>query len=81
MCFSNGNSVYVEYGDVCKIGDKVGMLLDFKDTGLDVSFFVNKTFLGVAFKSLPIDSYFPSALILFDDCKVRIDNQVNVPEY
>ena len=57
------------------------MLLDFKDTGLDVSFFVNKTFLGVAFKSLPIDSYFPSALILFDDCKVRIDNQVNVPEY
>ncbi len=81
ICFNNGTQVYSEYGDVCKMGDKVGILLDFKDSGLDVSFFVNTIYFGVAFKNLPKDSYYPCALICYDNCKVKINNQVKIPEH
>lgn len=61
------------------MGDVIGVLMEFKDSGLEVSFFVNKINCGVAFKSLPRDSYYPCALICYDNCKVRINNQVKIP--
>lgn len=81
ICNNSGSPVYSDYGDVCKMGDKVGVLLDFKETGLDVSFFVNKVYFGVAFKNLPKNAYYPCALICYDNCKVKINNQVKIPDH
>ncbi len=81
ICNNNGTAALNNYGKNCKMGDVIGILMDFKDTGLEVSFFVNKVCFGVAFKSLPLDSYYPCALICYDNCKVKINNQVKIPNH
>jgi hypothetical protein len=62
------------------MGDKVGILMEFTEKGLDISFYINKLFLGVAFKGLPPNTYYPCALLLYDGAKVRITNRVPLPE-
>lgn len=79
ICNKNGTTTYSDYGNGCKMGDVIGILMDFKESGLDVSFFVNKVHFGIAFKSLPKDFYYPCALICYDNCKVKINNQVKIP--
>lgn len=70
----------MDYGDICKMGDKIGMLMEFNENGLDVSFFINKMDLGVAFKSLPLNTYYPCALLLYDGSKVKLTNRVPLPD-
>ncbi len=85
---ANGKVELVEYGDITKIGDKVGVMMEFYPSGLDISFFINKVNMGVAFKGLPVDSnsnsnsgkvYFPAVVLGFDGTRVRITNNVGFP--
>jgi hypothetical protein len=70
----------VNYGEICKINDKVGILMEFNETGVDVSFYVNKINMGVAFKNLPIDYYFPCCVLYFDGSKVKLESSVPFPD-
>jgi hypothetical protein len=70
----------VEYGDITKMGDRVGILIEFQSTGLDISFFINKINMGIAFKNLPINTYYPSVVLGFDGTRVRITNRVRFPD-
>ena len=76
----NGTSQNIDYGDICKMGDKVGMLLEFNSTGLDVSFFINKLDLGIAFKGLPHNIYHPCVVLYYDGAKVKVTNRVPLPD-
>jgi len=61
------------------MGDKVGLLVEFNSKGVDVSFFINKLNLGVAFKNLPLGTYYPCVLLYYDGAKVKISNRVPLP--
>jgi hypothetical protein len=69
----------LDYGDVCKMGDKIGMLLEFNEDGLDVSFFLNGIDLGVAFQKLPKNKYFPCVVMLYEGTKVKMSNDIPFP--
>lgn len=69
-----------EYGTNCKIHDSVGMLLEFHTKGLDVSFFINKINMGVAFKGLPFQTFYPCVALGFDSSRVRIVNEAAFPD-
>ena len=77
---ASGKVEVVEYGDITKIGDKVGVLIEFNKTGVDISFYINKIDMGVAFKNLPLRTYFPAAVLGFDGTKVKITNNVGFPD-
>lgn len=63
------------------MGDKIGILMEFNEGGVDISFFINKLDLGVAFKALLGNvSYYPCALLLYDGAKVRLTNKVPFPD-
>lgn len=62
------------------MGDKIGILMEFSDKGLDVSFFINKLDLGVAFKNLPHNTYYPCALLLYEGAKVKLTNRIPLPD-
>jgi hypothetical protein len=62
------------------MGDKIGVLLEFTQKGLDVSFFINKLDLGVAFKSLPLTTYYPCVLLYYEGAKVKVSNRVPLPD-
>lgn len=62
------------------MGDRVGVLMEFKEKGLDVSFYINDTYLGLAFKELPQDTYYPCAVLYYESAKVKITNKVCIPE-
>ncbi len=78
---NKGEIEIIDYGDICKINDKIGLLLEFTDKGLDVSFFLNKIDLGIAFKDLPVNYYYPCVILLYEGAKVRIKNRVPLPDY
>ncbi len=69
-----------EYGAPCKIGDVVGMMLEFSIKGLDISFYVNKINMGVAFKNLPLQTYYPCAVLGFDSSKVTLNKLALFPD-
>jgi hypothetical protein len=69
-----------EYGTNCKIHDSVGMLLEFHLKGVDVSFFINKINMGIAFKQLPLHTYHPCVALGFDSSRVRIINDASFPD-
>ncbi len=80
MFYNNGAVEKVDYGDVSKMGDKIGILMEFNDKGLDVSFFINKIDMGVAFKSISHNTYFPCVLLYYDGAKVKVMNRVPIPD-
>jgi hypothetical protein len=77
---AQGKVELTEYGDVCKMGDRVGILVEFTGQGVDISFYINKINMGVAFKSLPQNTYYPGVALGFDSTKVRITNKVGYPD-
>ena len=54
--------------------------MEFTELGLDVSFFINKINLGVAYKSLPFNTYYPCVVLGFDGTRVKMINKVSFPE-
>jgi hypothetical protein len=61
------------------MGDRIGMLLEFNESGLDVSFFINDVDLGIAFSGLKKNKYFPCVIMLYEGTKVEISNLVPFP--
>ena len=80
MFYQNNAVQQTEYGDFSKMGDKIGILMEFNDKGLDVSFFINKIDMGIAFRSLPPNTYYPCALLYYDGAKVKVMNRVPLPD-
>lgn len=70
----------LKYGEPTKCGDRVGILLEFKNNGLDVSYFINKINMGVAFKSLPLKQYYIAVGLRYDGTRVRIVKNVRFPD-
>lgn len=62
------------------MGDKIGMLLEFNNRTLSVRYFINKIDMGLAFKDLPANTYFPCALLLYEGAKIKISNKMCVPD-
>ncbi len=70
-----------EFGAPCKINDSIGMLLEFTNRGLDVTFFINKVNMGVAFKNLSSQTYYACIALGFDSSKVRIIEEAEFPDF
>ncbi len=79
--YSNDNNENDDYGDVSKIGDKIGLLLEFNEVGLDVSYFLNGMNMGIAFSGLPKNTYFPCVVMLYEGTKVKVSNDLPFPVY
>jgi hypothetical protein len=77
---TSGKVEAIEYGDITKMGDRVGIMIEFYPSGVDISFYINKVNMGVAFKNLPLTTYHPAAVLGFDGTKVRITNKVGFPD-
>jgi hypothetical protein len=75
----DGKNEDLDYGAVCKMGDRIGMLLEFNNDGLDVSFFLNGADLGVAFSKLKKNKYIPCVVMLYEGTKVKISNDISFP--
>jgi hypothetical protein len=63
------------------MGDKIGILMEFNDKGLDVSYFLNGIDLGVAFTELPKNVYYPCVVLLYEGTKVKVTNDIPLPNY
>ena len=70
-----------DYGEMCNINDKVGVLFDCRDDGVYISFYRNKKYLGIAFDKLPKDiMYYPTAEMGLCGSKIQIYNDVDFPD-
>jgi hypothetical protein len=76
----SGKSELIEYGDITKMGDRVGVMLEFTSSGLDISFYINKINMGVAFKNLPYNIYYPAVVLGFDGTRCLISNKMIYPD-
>ena len=76
------NDTQKDYGRVCKLGDKIGVLMEFNESNntLTVSFFVNGENLGVAFEGLEKNVYYPAAVLYYEGTKVKVVEHSNIPE-
>lgn len=75
-----GNGSTSEIGMPCKINDKIGLLLSFTKTGLDLILFINNVEISALFKNLPLGHlYYPCAVLKFDGMKVKVSNRVPIP--
>lgn len=76
-----GSETY-NYGKVCKCGDTVGVLLQFKkiDQGPVVSFFVNGENQGVAFDAMPPNVYYPAVSVYYEGTMIRVIENSLIPE-
>jgi hypothetical protein len=55
-------------------------LTEFNSNGVDVSFYINKVNMGVAFKGLPANSYYPVAILGYDGARIRVVSNVQYPD-
>ena len=76
------NDTQKDYGRVCKLGDKIGVLMEFNESNntLTVSFFVNGENLGVAFEGLEKNVYYPAVVLYYEGTKVKVVEHSNIPE-
>ena len=69
-----------EVGLPCKIKDKIGLLMQFNLTGLDLKLYINNSEICTIFKNLPLGPcYYPCAILKFDGSKIRVSNRVPIP--
>ena len=62
------------------INDIIGVLLEFKKEGLEISFYKNKICLGVAFNKIYNDKVvFPAVSLGIAGSKIQISNQIDFP--
>lgn len=70
------------FGEKIKLGDNIGVLCLFKKEGVDVGFFLNKKFLGFAYKNLSKDFiFYPAVLLGLCNSKIKITNDVEIPNF
>ena len=69
-----------DYGEVCNINDKIGVLYECKNDGVYISFYRNNKYLGIAFEKLPNNHYYhPTVELGLCGSKVQITNEVDFP--
>ena len=62
------------------INDIVGVMMEFKKDGLEISFYKNKINLGVAYSKITNDKiFFPAVSLGIAGSKVQISNQIDFP--
>ena len=78
---SNNGENMEDYGEVCNINDKIGVLFDCKNDGISISFYLNKKNLGIAYDKLPKNvMYFPTVEMGLCGSKIQINNNVDFPD-
>ena len=78
--FLDGGEDLEDYGEVCCINDKIGILYDCKNDGVYISFYLNNKNLGIAFEKLPNDKfYFPTVEMGLCGSKLQITNNIDFP--
>ena len=77
----NGKQEKKEYiKEPIGINDIIGVMLEFKKDGLEISFYKNKICLGVAFSKIYNDKiFFPAISLGIAGSKVQISNQIDFP--
>ena len=79
--YPGGKENCEDYGEVCNINDKIGVLFDYKDDGIFISFFRNKKHLGIAFEKLPNNvKYFPTVQMGLCGSKIQLNNDLDFPD-
>ena len=68
-----------DYGEMCNINDKIGVLFDCRDDFVYISFYRNKKNLGNAFKLPKNVIYFPTVEMGLCGSKIQIYNDVDFP--
>ena len=68
-----------DYGEMCNINDKIGVLFDCRDDFVYISFYRNKKDLGIAFKLPKNVIYFPTVEMGLCGSKIQIYNDVDFP--
>lgn len=68
-----------DYGEMCNINDKIGVLFDCRDDFVYISFYRNKKNLGIAFKLPKNVIYFPTVEMGLCGSKIQIYNDVDFP--
>ena len=77
---SNNEEKSEDYGKICNINDKIGVLYDCKNDGVYISFYLNKQNLGIAYEKLPKNMmYFPTVEMGLCGSKIQINNNVDFP--
>ena len=61
------------------INDIIGVLFEFKKEGVEISFYKNKIFLGVAYSKLNDKIFFPAVSLGLAGSKVQISNNIDFP--
>ena len=62
------------------INDIIGVLFEFKEEGLEISYYKNKICLGVAFSKINSDKiFFPAISLGIAGSKIQISNQIDFP--
>ena len=79
--FDDGGENMEDYGEVCVINDKIGILYDCKSDGVYISFYLNKKNLGIAFEKLPNNViYYPTVEMGLCGSKLQISNDFDFPD-
>lgn len=65
--------------DSFTINDIVGVLLEFKKEGLQISFYKNKLLLGSPYKNIPDNFFYPAVSLGIVGSKVQISNLIDYP--
>jgi len=77
----DGGENMEDYGEVCNISDKIGVLFDCKHDGIYINFYRNKKNLGNAFAKLPSNLvYYPTVEIGLCGSKIQINNALDFPD-
>ena len=75
------NDTQKDYGKICQINDKIGILLSFNENNtLNVSFYVNDECQGIAFENLPNDIYYPCVVLLYEGARIKVIEHSNIPD-
>ena len=77
----DGGENMEDYGEVCNINDKIGVLFDCKHDEIYISFYRNKKNLGNAFAKLTSNLvYYPTVEIGLCGSKIQINNALDFPD-
>ena len=77
----DGGENMEDYGEVCNINDKIGVLFDCKHDGIYINFYRNKKNLGIAFDKLPNNLlYYPTVEMGLCGSKIQINNALDFPD-
>ena len=61
-----------DYGSHCKIGDKIGVILQFKNGAAKLSFTLNNEFLGTCYSDMPAGNYWPQCILYSEGSQIQL---------